>query len=325
MVDLMVYDFLFLDLINTKLPPVPEEQADALTYKSMNWDYHDTDFQVMPAPAPMIGPTFPTVESNESKLQQFNDEFILSFPSNTTCIQSQSQQPQQSAMPFQTTVILKNNVKPHKNVTQQHIKLTSNQEAQGNLYANYQTISDLNTAKNIQTIQNIATTSQGEKRSFKFNPPMQPNYKFTNQITSSDFIVTDRQPQLIHTIGTEQVRIQKDVGTKKNESGVIPRPNNVQRRPRSRSTTREPQQRPPLISAVSDPAIMNTNNSSMLLTHLLTSNNHRRKSNPVSLDNPTVLVKREEVTHNLSILSSSQSQIIIPTPSTSSDNQVRIQ
>lgn len=62
-----------------------------------------------------------------------------------------------------------------------------------------------------------------------------------------------------------------DTGVVKSESGVIPRCKNAQRRVRSRSTTREPQQRPPLISAVSDPAIINTNNSSVLLTQLLTS------------------------------------------------------
>lgn len=221
------------DLINTKLPSVPEEQSsDPLSYKSLGWDYSDTDFQVMGAPAPIIEPNFSTVESNESKLQSFNNELMLSFRSNNECLQ-QSTQPHSSSIPFQTTVILKtnnnvnNNVK-HKNITQQHIKLMyDQQQAQEDIYSkrsinypSYSTVEDVNTSKNvidqnIQTLQNISNAiaaPSSDKRNYKLNPTTQPNYKFVNQITTNDFIMPNRtqqsQQQLIHSMGAEPIRVQ---------------------------------------------------------------------------------------------------------------------
>lgn len=165
----------------------------------------------MAAPQQEIAPSFPVAA--QVKMPPFSSDLMLTFPNEepAPCI------PQNQMPPFQTTVISKNNNKL-KHITQQHIKLTSDQ-AQSNVYKqpmNYSpyTMNDIS-SKSASVInpspQNIGVVAQTERnRRYKFNLPIQPSYKFTAQPTSNEYMIANR-PQItqqIIPVRTDNVIIQ---------------------------------------------------------------------------------------------------------------------
>lgn len=263
----------------------------------------------------------------------FNNELLADYANDHTS------QTQHTNLAFNSSVISKIDSNKNKNIAQQHIKFVSNQ-AQSNVYSktleysNYPP-TDLNNKpviiSNTETQTNTnASISHGQdknSRRYKFTTAinLQPNVKFIPQVeTNNEFILSSRNSQLVPINRKDVLRIHpKEMATSviKSEGVVVEREKGVERRQRSRSTTREVQQRPPLISAVSDPAIMNTNNSSTLLTQLLT--NNRRSSmttllNSVSVDSTSpVLVKHEEAVSLLQSPEAPITTLIITKPSSS--------
>lgn len=320
--------YLFTELINSKLPPVPEEQgSDGMAFKSIGWMF--PEYQVAAGVS-----DFTTSESG--KLTSFNNELVINYPNE------EIQETHQTNMAFNPSVISKTNSNKQKNITQQHIKLVSNQAQlsiykQPAEYLNY-SLNELNNKPVIilnpdsQTSTNITIPQDQDKnRRYKFttteNIPSS-NFKFTAQVTTNnDFILPDT-PQLIPISRQDITHAKsKDMArTVIKSEGNVAREKVVQRRPRSRSTTREPQQRPPLLTAVSDPAIINTNNSSALLTQLLTT---RRSSMTAVLSSSSadpgsaVLIKHEDSVALLPVNQSPVTTLIITKPPTSTvDNMI---
>ncbi|KAJ8920875.1 hypothetical protein NQ315_015668 [Exocentrus adspersus] len=106
----------------------------------------------------------------------------------------------------------------------------------------------------------IAQTSQESRQGYKFPVPSAPNIKFT---TSPQQV---QHPQLLPpSFSLSQYNASH---TLKDEKSEVRRRGAPRGRGRSRSNTREPLKRPPLISAVSDPSLL-TPQTSVLLTQLL--------------------------------------------------------
>lgn len=142
-----------------------------------------------------------------------NNEIILGFPNE--CIQ-------QTQQPF-PTVISKTNSSKHKNITQQHIKLSSNQ-AQGNIYKQMAYTSfPMNDmikpatvvnpeAQNVAiiqpTVQQIQPQPVSRGKKYKFTAPLQPNFKFSGQPTNNDYILPHGTQQMISGNRNETITIQ---------------------------------------------------------------------------------------------------------------------
>lgn len=135
-------------------------------------------------------------------------------------------------------MISKTNSNKHKNITQQHIKLTSSQsQAQGNVYKalSYQSFPLNSMSKSsgvvapetqsvpiiqptVQQIQPVVQQIQpavqqvdaGKK--YKFTPPIQPNFKFSGQPTNNDYILQHgshvQQMMPVNTNRNETITIQ---------------------------------------------------------------------------------------------------------------------
>lgn len=314
------------ELLMSKLPSVPEEQSSDNIYKPLNWDYSDLDvnnMQMMPASQQQIAENQYQQQislSTDEKLAQFNNEFILGLPPDSSFIQPQVRQSQQLSIPSYSSVISK----PNK-VNNKLGKHTNSQGHPGKTaivtYTSYTPIANvmnketISVNANINPMQNEAGTSRG----YKFAGPVQPNIKFTNTAVGSNEynLLSSRnlQTQLLSLENRQEIApLKKEVETNINnqELGAVSRSKAThhQRRQRSRSSSRDQgqTQRPPLLTAVSDPAIISSG-SSVLLTQLLTSNNHLRLSKTSDKAQSTSIIKREDISS-----SSSHPVAILPAP-----------
>ncbi|CAG9825495.1 unnamed protein product [Phaedon cochleariae] len=278
----------FQEFLCSKLPTVPEENQNAQIV--VGWGYMGNDIsnannnlEVQPLPESptqinqyqmptlLQAPTKDTRQIETMVSPSFND---MMLPPHADSYVSVSQ-----PSPY-STVISKNNSKTAKNVSTSRGRLQNlvYSKSMDNIHPNFtqnassqasnasQGISAQQPPKQQPQVQDVqyklvSTPQQDEKQEYKFSIVASSNIKFTP---------AQVQPQMMQSYPS--IYQYSSAPVAQTADKLEPRRRGAPRgRGRSRSTTREPIKRPPLISAVSDPSLI-TPQTSVILTQLLTNN-----------------------------------------------------
>lgn len=295
------------DLINNKLPTVPEEQTH------VNWDYRDipenidpreliTQVTEIPNTTPEMNQYQPQIsdlnqQNTVEKPMQIQDGIISTSVYNNVMIQATESfiQPQ-SNYPLISKICHKPNLTLSRGKLSHNVSPSAYSKQiieNSSIYTGYaQPTADEHVIINnrisvplsksgqplphrTSLVQEISTheqfrspLTQSPSQGYKFTTPGRPNIKFTSQS-----LQVQSQSQVMHPpMHASQTSPYRSTFTSlPKEDKIEHRGRGAPRgRGRSRSNTREPIKRPPLISAVSDPALI-TPQSNVLLTQLLTS------------------------------------------------------
>ncbi|XP_049821899.1 MLX-interacting protein isoform X2 [Aethina tumida] len=327
------------DFMTNKLPPVPEEQHENL-YKQSNWGYIGNDSEVNTISPPMVEyqqlqplqplsmdkQTVPIQDTRQTTTQSVTgyDNMLLETPID----QFVSQQQQIEQPPYHSSVISK--TKPLKNVTRG--KLEQQQiysKSVDSVYQCYQQSMAQQSAlvinDRIVSISNsiVPQQQQPQQQLYKMTATPEPPHQTTTTQESHQ-----QQQQFKVPANAQDTRQGYKFSapssnpnikfTSQNTDKIEPRRRGAPRgRQRSRSNTREPIKRPPLISAVSDPQLITPTNS-VLLTQLLatrdTSNHvfNRSHSTGSAQDMASqVRIKEEKSNTPIPILAQPQSHTLI--------------
>ncbi|XP_018572257.1 MLX-interacting protein isoform X2 [Anoplophora glabripennis] len=278
------------ELISSRLPTVPEENQSTQQTQQLTWGYIDSSmssattnlqvptlssspqinqYQLQQIQQMPVEKQVPIQDTRQQNIQASYSDMILQQPIEQY-VTHQSQPPPYSS-------VISKNTKSMKNVSQSRGKLQQNiqtvySKSMDNIYPSYsqQSVSNqilvsdriclpmqelkdaVESQQQNQQAQQLqeqqqqqfqklvqASHESRQVQGYKFSVPTTPNIKFTS-------------PQQL-----------------KDEKPDLRRRGAPRGRGRSRSNTREPQKRPPLISAISDPSLL-TPQTSVLLTQLLT-------------------------------------------------------
>lgn len=106
-------------------------------------------------------------------------------------------------------MISKANSNKHKSLTQQHIKLPSQAQVLYKPPLTYPSfpIPELKASVEVPSIPQGQTQERSNRR-YKFNAPIQPNFKFNSQNVNSEFIMPARTQQIVNVNRPEPLPIQ---------------------------------------------------------------------------------------------------------------------
>ncbi|XP_045471854.1 MLX-interacting protein isoform X2 [Harmonia axyridis] len=298
------------ELMLSKLPTVPEEQHESIYKSPVGWPYSELD--LITSNTTISGSSSSQAQYSQTiqsvpveKTQMLTPQTIQSSNFNQVLLPiestySQRQPPPAPPPTYQTDVISRTKSSERSN------KFVENQIMQNNtIYRNFSDpprniplgiCEDITTTKNPQQSQpSLSTMSEASQfklpqaaadlrpvsnQGYKFSQPLaRPNIKFTTPVS------------------------QKDENNHHSRSSGPSRTKH-----RSRSSTREPIKRPPLLSAVSDPALLTPTNS-VLLTQLLTNNSNEETVAP---QNSSVLLTQlltNNASENSNLYRQSQSPV----------------
>ncbi|CAG9860175.1 unnamed protein product [Phyllotreta striolata] len=321
----------FQALIANKLPTVPEEIQPSQNVTG--WGYMDSPEDTMEMP--------PMQQVSQYRVPQAE---ILETRKPTITQQSYVQQQQYSSSSIASvqsysSVISKNDMAASKGATSRSGLAYS--KSSDDIYANYSQqsrsdqvinrviITDASQTQRVPSQQQqgsqsmlpeyleyklVALPQQNRKQGYEFSVMTSPSAKFNGPVSQ---VQSQLQPYATLSQYDNLPRSSDDKPRSKGGS---------RGRGRSRSNTREPCKKPPLVSAASDPSLLNSQNS-VLLTHLLANNkNHSgaiyTRSGSLDMIPTQVRIKDESNGNNSPILTQpSTTTIILPAPVTMSTVQ----
>ncbi|XP_044750861.1 MLX-interacting protein isoform X2 [Coccinella septempunctata] len=272
------------ELMLAKLPTVPEEQQESIYKSTVNWPYSELDLitstSTIPgtttSPNPYTQP-MQTISSEKAQIIPPHTMQSSNFNEIILPIESSYSQRQPPAAPPPTYQI--NVISRRKPVT----RLSENQIAQNN--AMYRSFPE--TPQNIQMgICEDVSAKKSPRQSPLLVQPSQstisetPPFKLP-QATSDLRTISNQGYKFSQPLARPNIKFTSPI-SQKDESSRHSRSSGPSRtKHRSRSSTREPIKRPPLLSAASDPALLTPTNS-VLLTQLLTNNSNDQTVSPQS-------------------------------------------
>ncbi|XP_060518280.1 MLX-interacting protein [Cylas formicarius] len=215
------------ELINSKLPTVPEEQS---SHSSVGWGY--------------IEGMSVTSSLQISDVNPYSQLQMISPPPYDGLVAPPHSDQYGGAQGRGSSEL-----RPHS----KHDRQTAFVKAEP--YPSYAT----QTASKERT-DIVTAPSQPRPQGYKFAEPARPNVKFTQQQTAAVPTPHYSRPSSVASFSHESAKPSDQRGRGSHRG-----------RGRSRSNTREPIKRPPLLSAVSDPSLLTSASTNALLTQLLTS------------------------------------------------------
>lgn len=246
----------FHELLSGKLATVPEENTNYNLYKHVNWDYpnmvlmSNQNVQMLASNNVMddYGNTIHNIDiksglDDNRQIQQYSSS-VQNYNGNSSLLYNSSDMISKNMKPMIDVTPLQ---KLDQTYPTKNIQNTFSAFPQGVEVVTNSLTPDirLQTPTHDFKLNHSPTEDMG----YKFMPPATPNPKFASSISQS-------------------VKF-----TSQKEDKAPTRGRGIRGRPRSRSNTREPTKKPPLISAASDPSLLNSSNSA-LLTQLLTKENN---------------------------------------------------
>ncbi|XP_066255325.1 MLX-interacting protein isoform X1 [Euwallacea similis] len=289
------------ELCATKLPTVPEEHPHPVSWEYTNHHVNPTDLSVQVQVSQVPSTSVPQYQQHTSSLQDNQLQMQENASSYGSHVMLSSNEPyiQTSSYPINPKLNPKSRGKHHGQHLQSSMTSYPTYSGGQTLVADVEHVilndklqvpmKSCSSQGQQQRSQDMGETPGSFQEAFrahassaptgyKFGPPGRPSVKFTSP-TMQQQQVHAQAPQLqmqplpMHVSPISYHPNLASVQQKDKEDHRNRPP--LRGRGRSRSNTREPPKRPPLISAVSDPALL-TPQTNVLLTQLLTT------SSPIS-------------------------------------------